>query len=588
LNAEHSVFHELWRRKVHKVVAAYLAGSWFLLKMGEVVVETLGLPGWTYRTLVLVVICGFPLSAIFAWLFEITPEGIKLQSEVDRRELPQRSGHVLTYFILGSIILAGVISVRTFLTTGSSQPPSEADSISMNAASIAVLPFSNTSTEADNQYFADGLTEELMTLLAAVPELRVAGRTSSFSFKGAQDDLTRIGDALNVGSVLEGSVRKSGDNLRVNAQLVDTKDGFEVWSQTYDRKMGDIFDLQTEIATKVVDTLKIEILGLELESPGAEFKVDPAAFDAYLLGKYHFRQRGEADISAAIESYQKALAIDPLYAAAHAALGAAHFERALRGYVAQKDGFAAAELQCKRALALRPDLAEGHYQLGMILLFRDWDWQGADRFFDRAIEIDPNHLGAVQGASSIAMHLGRLEESVELAQRVADADPLSLAANYNLGVRLYQAGRLDRAQATLEDTLQFNPDAPVVRALMAKVLVAKGEPDRALDAALQEPAAIWQLAVLPIVYNALGRGEDAERSLARLVEEYSESAAFQIAEAYASMDRTDDALLWLEKAYELRDAGMVDLISQPSLADLRHHPRFDSLREKMGLPEASS
>jgi TolB-like protein len=218
LNAEHSFIHELWRRKVHKVVAAYLAGSWFLLKMGEVVVETLGLPGWTYRTLVLVVICGFPLSAIFAWLFEITPEGIKLQSEVDRRELPQRSGHVLTYFILGSIILAGVISVRTFLTTGSSQPPSEADSISMNAASIAVLPFSNTSMDADNQYFADGLTEELMTLLAAVPELRVAGRTSSFSFKGAQDDLTRIGDALNVGSVLEGSVRKSGDNLRVNAR----------------------------------------------------------------------------------------------------------------------------------------------------------------------------------------------------------------------------------------------------------------------------------------------------------------------------------------------------------------------------------
>ena len=237
---------------------------------------------------------------------------------------------------------------------------------------------------------------------------------------------------------------------------------------------------------------------------------------------------------------------------------------------------------------MRPDLQEAHSLLGTILLNRDWDWEGAERSFDRAIEIDPNDLGAVQGASSVAMHSGRLEESVALAQRVADADPLSLAGNYNLGLRLYQAGHWDRAQATLERTLELNPEAPVVRALMAKVLVEKGEPDRALDAALQEPAAIWQLVALPIVYYALGRAEDAEQSLARLVEEYSEYAAFQIAEAYASMDRTDDALLWLEKAYERRDAGMVDLISAPTLAGLRNDPRFLALREKMGLPEPSS
>jgi serine/threonine-protein kinase len=587
LDEKHSFSHELWRRKVHKVAAAYLAGGWFLLKTGEIVIETLGFPSWTFRALVLVLICGFPLSAIFAWLFEITPGGIKLQSEVDRRELPTRTGHALTYFILASMILAGVISIRTYLTTGSPQPSAATDPIATSATSIAVLPFSNTSADAENEYFADGLTEELMTLLAAVPELKVTGRTSSFSFKGAQDDLKRIGNALNVVSVLEGSVRKSGDNVRVTAHLVNTKDGFEVWSQTYNRTMRDIFDLQTEIATKVVDALKIEILGGEMEPPGADSEVDPAAYDAFLLGRFHYRQRGEANISAAIESYQKALAIDPMYATAHAALGAAHFERAMRGYVAQDEGLAQAELEVKRALALRPSLPEAHSLLGMILLVRDWDWQGAERSFDRAMEIDPNFLGAVTGASSIAMHLGRLEESVELAQRVADSDPLSLAANYNLGLRLYQAGRWDRARATLERTLELNPGAPVVRALMAKILVEKGEPDRALDAALQEPARIWQLAVLPIVYHALGRDEKAESSINQLVEDYSEYAAFQIAEAYASMDRTDDAIRWLETAYERRDAGMVDLISQPSLADLRHDPRFNSLCERMGLPEPS-
>lgn len=587
MGGKRSFFHELWRRKVLRVVAAYMAGVWFLLKMGEVIVSTLGLPDWSYRALVLVVIFGCPLSALFAWLFEITPEGIKLQSEVDRHGLPTRTGRVLTYFILVSVILAGAISIRTYISTDHARPSTKPVPGTAKTTSIAVLPFSNMSADAENEYFADGLSEELLNLLAKIQELKVVGRTSSFSFKGKHDDLREIGQKLNVATVLEGSVRKSGQSVRITAQLVNAEDGFHLWSETYDRTMGDIFVLQDEIASKVVEALKVTLLGHELESRDVSAETDPAAYDEYLRGMYHHRQRGSSDLEAAVQSYERALAIDPLFASAHAGLALTHTARAVMSYVPAEEGYALAELEVRRAIALRPDLAQPQYILGTIRMIRDWDWQGAEESFGRALELDPSNLSAVRGASDIAMIMGRREESVALAKRVAAADPLASTANFNLGIRQYQAGHFDDAKMTLERTLDLHPGSYMVPAAMAKVLVEKGEPQRALDVILSEPSELWRLAVLPIVYHALGREDDAERVLSELIEGYSEVAAFQIAEAYAVLGGEDEAFRWLEIAYEQRDPAMIDLISFPTLASLRQDPRFDSLRERMGLPEPS-
>lgn len=578
------ILYELRRRNVLQVLAAYLAGGWFLMKTGEVIIPTLGGPEWTFRALVLMLIAGCPLAGLFAWLFELTPDGLRLQSGLDREGVATvPAGPALTIFSSLAIAMVAGISAFSYFSGESGLEPDLAN-LAAPPNSIAVLPFANMSPDADNEYFADGLSEELMDMLSNIQQLKVTGRTSVFSLKGSGDDLTTIGQKLNVANILEGSVRKSGPSVRVSVKLVTARDGYQLWSETYDRTLKDVFSLQEDIASKVVDALKITLLQDQLGINPAAAGVDPQAYDLYLQAKFALNRRDKADVEEAIALLQRALAIDSKFASAYATLAKAHGVSALRGYAPQQTGLENAVLEANRALALDQNLVEAYYVLGMTALWLDRDVQAAEQLFGQALKINPNHGGALNGASIAALMLTRFDTAVELSERALERDPLSMSANLNFALIQHRAGMLGEAAETLENTIALNPETPQLPSTLAIVLVDMGEAERALQMLEQETSADWRNVRAPIVFHALGREEDAAQAATVAIAEQGNAWAFHIAETLARMGRTEQALDWLEKADEEHDAALMEISSTTSLRGLHDQPRFIALLNKLGFP----
>jgi TolB-like protein/Flp pilus assembly protein TadD/predicted Ser/Thr protein kinase len=427
--------------------------------------------------------------------------------------------------------------------------------------SIAVLPFVNVSGEAENEYFSDGLSEELLNVLAKIPELRVAARTSSFQFKGKTADIASIGKQLNVGAILEGSVRKAGSRVRVTAQLVKVADGFHLWSETYDRELENIFAVQDEIARSVSDALKVRLLARE--TPSAARGGNAEAYNLYLQGKYFRDRRSRQDLEKAVSYYEQALRLDPGHARAWVGLADAHSSQADRGFVPVDEGYRKAREAVEKALELDASLAEAHATLGWIRSSYGWDWSGAEAAFKRALELEPGNAVVVRQAASLAATLGRLEEAIRLDQRAVELDPLSVRAHSNLGLYAWFAGRLDEAEAAYRKALELNPEYTSANLGLGRVHLSRSQPQAALQEMQRVEDPFWRRYGLALAYHSLGEKKDADAALGELLEKDEETAAFQIAEVYAFRGETDKAFAWLERAYAQRDGGLSEMKGIP-------------------------
>jgi TolB-like protein len=476
----------------------------------------------------------------------------------------------------GSIVIV-LLVVATFWLARAKKAPAP----SRITPSIAVLPFADLSQEKDQEYFSDGLAEELLNSLVKVQGLHVAARTSSFQFKGKNEDLRGIGKKLNVATVLEGSVRKQGQRARISAQLIQVSDGFHLWSETYDRDLTDIFAVQEEIAQSVAGSLRVTLLGEKLPSPRA---TNFEAYNAYLQGKYFYARPTKENLDKAITYYDQAVRLDPSYAPAWAALSRAHSLQAGAYSPAQlHEEYNSAREAAERALALDPSLAEAHAAVGQIKQYYDWDWAGADASYQRALALEPGNAEVVQGVADLAATLNHFEQALLLSRRAVELDPLRASTHHALAYNAWWAGQLDEAEVAVWKGLEVDPQFPWLHSVLSRVYLARSRALEALAEAERDTTPEFRLQELALAYYALGQKQKSDRALAELITKYQKYSAFQIAEVYAFRGEADAAFTWLERAYVQRDGGLTFTKGDPLLASLQSDPRYSAFLRKMRL-----
>jgi len=463
------------------------------------------------------------------------------------------------------------------------------------AAAIAVLPFVNRSRDEEDVYFSDGLADELLNLLSKIQGLRVAARASSFQFRDKKDDLAAIAQKLNVGVLLDGSVRKAGARVRVSVQLINPSDGYHLWSETYDRTLDDIFALQDDIAQSVVRELRTALLGEGADSDASvRVKADVAraargrgrnaeAHQLALQGRHMIERLTADDVRRGIEYLQRAIETDPDNAVAWVDLSRAHLNAAGHGWAPRPPSLAEARRAVERALAIAPDLPEAHVVLGRLRLYFDWDWKGAAESYRRAMELAPDIAVGRHGAGILAQNAGRFEEALDLYRRAVDQDPLSAAAHERLGVTWLVAGRSGEAEAALRKAIALSPQRIHGHFSLALALLAQGRLDEALDEAKHESDPLYRHLLRAVVLDAGGRRSESDVEMKALVEAYSANGAFQIAEAYAARGEIDAAFEWLDRARVQRDPGCAEVKCSYLLQPLRGDPRWEEFMKKMGL-----
>jgi TolB-like protein/Flp pilus assembly protein TadD len=583
---------ELRNRNIPRVALAYLVTSWLVIQIADTIMPNLGFSNEAVKTVIVIAAAGFLPFLIFSWLFEFTPEGLKREKDIHRSvEFVSASSRKLDiaiiillaaglgYFVFDKFVLdprRDVVMVESAVKSAVEQVEKAIGESTEN--SLAVLPFVNMSSDPEQEYFSDGLSEELLNLLARIPELRVAARTSSFSFKGEKIEIPVVAERLNVSYVLEGSVRKGGNQIRITAQLIRGNDGYHLWSETYDRTLDDIFTVQDEIASAVVESLKVKLLG---DRPRVRV-VDPDAYALFLQGRYFNDRRDQSNWNKSVEAYRRALEIDPEYAEAWAGLSITLAQQASWGFIDLDEGMIQAREAVHRALALENNLPEAHTSLGWIRMVYDWDWHGADESHQTAIRLAPANATALAAAAVLAFTLGRLDEAVELDERVLILDPLRQAGHANLGLVLLHAGRLEEASERYRHLLELNPSYPGAHMRLGQIALLQDQPEEALDMILRDSDSWWQEYALPLALYSLGRHEEADQALAYFIEEHPDGP-FQAAEIFAWRGEVDEAFEWLERAYIERDSGLHEMMNDPFLANLKDDDRWQPFLDKMEL-----
>ena len=453
--------------------------------------------------------------------------------------------------------------------------------------SIAVLPFVNMCGDKEQEYFSDGLTEELLNSLTEVNELQVAARTSAFSFKDKDTDIGTIARKLNVGAVLEGSVRRSGNTVRITAQLINAVTGFHLWSKTYDRDLGDVLRLQTEIATAVASALKVTLLGdvaAKVELGGTR---NPAAFDAYLRGAKAFSSRHESkDIPPGIAAYTEAIRLDPHYALAFA--GRAFALTRLAGEAetsaAARQGYDKAQADARQALTLAPDLAQAHLALAYVSEQGNLDFTQASEAYERALALAPGDAQVLRLSGSFAATMGHFDAGVAATRRAVVLDPLARQSHGALAEALYAARRYQEAVVAFAEVISLAPDLKATYGERGLAYYGLGDLQRARASCETKPDYWGSQWCLAVIYDKLGRHADAEAALSRVKAAQGDAAAYQYATIYAQRGNRAQALDWLETALRLRDGGLESLKTDPLLDPLRQEPRFQAIERKLKFP----
>jgi serine/threonine protein kinase/Tfp pilus assembly protein PilF len=466
---------------------------------------------------------------------------------------------------------------------------------SKDRASIAVLPFANRSASADDEYFSDGLADELLNVLAKIKGLRVTARSSAHAFLGKQATAAEIGRVLNVATLLEGSVRKAGNRIRVSVQLVDVSDSSHLWSETYDRTLEDIFAVQDDIAQSVVKELRTTLLGEDADSDASRAAMaevaraakgrgtDPEAHRLYLLARHLVGRAAREDLGKAIEYLKEALTRDPELALAWVELARAYGIATQSYWTPMAEGRGMEREAIDRALALEPDLPEAHARMAWIHAYRDWDLSAAEASAARAMKLSPGSADVLRAAGASALFLSRLPEATELTRKAVEQDPLSSSNYHNLGSVLSSGGRFEEAEAAYRKALEIAPQNHATHVNLSFVLSALGRDEEALAEALREPEEAFRLYGLAIIHHGLGRRAESDAALKELIERYKDDSASQIAEVHSVRGEADQAFEWLERAYAQRDAGLLGLEANRRFRALHGDPRWGAFLKKMGL-----
>ena len=476
-------------------------------------------------------------------------------------------------------------------------PAKAAASTQAEIPSIAVLPFINISDDAANEYFADGLSEQLISVLSKIRGLRVAAHSSAFTFKGKAATVAAIGEALHVATVLEGSVRKSGNRIRIAVQLVHVATDRHLWSETYDRTLEDIFAVQDDIAQSVLMELRTTLLGEAADAKAGQAVsaqvaaavkgrgTDPEAYRLFLQARHFFDRHTREDWAKGIGYLKEALAREPAFALAWAALGRAYANEANWGWAPVGESYERAREAVAHALALEPDLPEGHTAMAVIQMSRDWDFSGAEASCRRALELMPGNASVLRQAAWLASCMGRHEEAIGLARRAVEQDPLSAWAYVILGIALRMAGRFAEAVTALRMSLELTPQRSSTHVTLSFCLLALGRVDEALAEAMQEPEEAWRVHALAIIHQSAGRRAESDEALGKFAGKYAQIAAYQIAEVHAMRGENDLAFEWLERARVQRDPGVVETKVDPFFRSMHGDPRWGPLLRKIGLAD---
>jgi adenylate cyclase len=596
---EFKFFAELKHRNVVRVALLYLVVCWLILEPIHVVFHMLEVPVWANRLVLILMAVGLPAVVVFAWAFEVTPDGLKPTVEVDaNKSIRSLTGHRLDRAILVVLVIAlgYFVADRFWLSehgkaeeqreiAGASIPaPSSPATSAVLEKSIAVLPFVDMSEKHDQEYFSDGLSEELIDLLAKVPDLHVPARTSSFYFKGKQATIADIAKALKVTHLLEGSVRKSGGTLRITVQLVRADNGYHLWSEAYDRKLDDVFKVQDEIANAVVKALKVSLLGDPVPMPKGTGNIE--AYNLYLQGRaILLRADSPDDYERSADYLRRALKLDPGFAPAWVWLSVAHIVQA-GSTLPAREGFEQARQEVSRALALDPNLSEAHSANGYIHIFYDWDWTGAEVELRKALELDHGNCFAWWHLGYLEEIRGQFEKALRSHQMAVASDPLNPEAYSGLGHVYYRMEDFAQAQAAYRKSRDLaggslsNPGF-----MIGLIKLAGGDPKGALAEADRLKDDEDRLFGEALAYHALGRKAEADLALAGFEKKFAEQDAYRIARVHAYRGEKDQAFTWLDRAYRQRDAGLPFFGTDPLLKDLRSDPRFREFLRKMNLPE---
>src|SRR5580693_4147003 len=588
-----SFFAELKRRNVYKVAVAYAVVAWLLIQAASIFFPAFDAPPWVMKIFIIVIIFGFPVALIFSWAFEITPEGIKLESEIEpTKSIARRTGRkIVAATIALAVVAAGLfvyqlVRTRSTITARQDASAARTEAATVSNKSIAVLPFDNLSGDPQNAYFSEGVQDEILTRLAKIAELKVISRTSTQRFKSVPSDLRQIAQQLGVANILEGSVQKANDQVRVNVQLINALTDAHLWADTYDRKLTDIFAVESEIAKTIAETLQARLTGSEKSSIGKTPTANPEAYELYLRGRFFWNKRDGDDLRKAIDYFNQAIAKDPNYALAYVGLADSYLLFPNYAAVSPVDSIPPARSAIKKALELDDSLAEAHASAGLLATV-ELKLQPSIDELKRATDLKPNYATAHHWLALAWMTVGNFDSGIAEARRAVELDPLSLIINSDFSWLYLCARRYDEAEAQARKVLEIDPNFFLAHYYLGEILQFKGRP---IDAIAEYQKAFdltndpYPLAALGQIYARTGRAEDARKILAQLNEEAKSRFVAPYAKALVliALGEKARAIDELERAYREGTGAYLFVIKvDPFLDDLRGDSRFEALVQKI-------
>ena len=565
---------KLRKRRIIETLAAFIAGGWLIMEFVHfILIGHYHFPDKTLDITFITLICVLLCTLIWRWF--------------SGREKPRIFNPGLVLIPL--VVLITILLDINFLLHLKG-PESETIPASKWKNSIAVLPFVDMSPQKDQEYFCDGMTEELINRLSNIRELKVPARTSVFMLTGKAQDIQEVGQKLKVNTVLEGSVRKAGNELRITAQLINIADGYHLWSEVYDRELKDVFAIQDEIALAVADKLKLTLLGDEKAKLGKHHEIVPAAYEAYLKGLYYWWQWSEEGATNALRHFRRAIEIEPNYAPAHAGMALVIITGS--GWLQiwpPREGVPKGKEIAQKAIELDPTLADGYIALGQALMNFDWDWAGAEKALKKALELNPNSPLALDSYTNFLAMQGRFDEAVVVQKRALELDPLSAGLWHDLGWIYFESGQFDQAIPHLRKALELDRDLHVSRHELGLSYLWTGKTAEALAEhqilAQLAPNLPWVQGALGYFFALTGRPAEARKALADLDQLASKRyvPCWARAIVYLGLGQKSLALDWLEKACEEHDGWMWDLNVCPWYGSLRNEPRFKVLLKRVGF-----
>jgi adenylate cyclase len=603
-------FSELKRRNVVRMAGLYLVAAWLIVQVASTVLPMFGAPEWLPRSLVILLIIGFVPALVFSWAFELTPQGLKREQEVPpEQSITPRTGRRIDRLIIAVLVLAlAYFAFDKFVLTPRrevalqirpSQPNEQRAASYPN--SVAVLAFDNLSDDKGSEYFSDGISEELLTVLQKIPGLHVAARTSAFSFKGKNATAQEIGQKLGVAHLVEGSVRKAGDVVRIAARLTQANTGEEQWSENYTRNLKDVFAVQTEIAQTIVEQLRGQLTsGAANPTTKAEIQAEVRAaakggtqnveaHEAYLQGRFFLSRHSEKETDQARVAFERATQLDPQFALAWAGLAQTHVWNCNYSTEGGQKGFnahlAAARESLNRALSIEPDLPEALYPRAMIETNFDYNWKGATETLRKALALAPQDPALLMEAGNLAQARGEISQALDLFRRAVALDPVNAQARAFLASNLSNSGKQEEARAEYAREIELNPAAPNSYAAIGQTYLFEGKFEEATTAAQKDSTDWARLVTVSCARWAQKRVPESDAALKQLITDFAETAAYQVAEAYAYRNDRDHAFDWLERARRQRDAGLPVLRVDPLLPNLHSDRRWDAFLRKMGLAD---